>query len=286
VNTKYTVGVFLIFVALVAAVAYLQRSGTESVDVGKGPPTPTAMPLVELEAAQVQEFTAQSPDGSVTLTRVAGGWEVNGQSAKESVDSTVTSLAKPAVVRELPEDRNPEDYGFATLSLTITLKTQDGTETVLEVGDDTPVGSDVYIRTKGASRIVTISNFDVNEVKGWITDPPLAPTPTPSAEATSGTPEPGVGEGTPAEGTALDSTPAEGAATAAEGTPVATATGEAGAMEGTPAEGPTAADEGTPLATPSAESTAMDGTAASSTEPSTASTVGTPPEATALPTTP
>ncbi len=184
-NLRYTLILVLLAVAL-GIFAYTQRD-TEPVDVGTGTATPTAGPLFDLKPEDVQEVAVVSATGSYTLTRVAGGWEVDGQPANDMVDGVVKTLAAPTIVRELPADRDPEDYGFATPSLTVTLKTAGGDSKVLQVGDDTPVDFNVYLREKDAARIVIVGRADITSLKDWVTTRPLAPTPTPTGPA-AGTP--------------------------------------------------------------------------------------------------
>ena len=262
-NTRNTLILLIVFGALLAVAVYLSRNETESVDLSEGTATATPAPLIELEAASVQEVTGETADGSVTMSRVAGGWEVNGESAAEHVDGTLSRLANPTVVRDMPPGADPEVYGFATPSMTITLTTQDGAETILEVGDETLVDSNVYLRKSGEGRIVVVSNFEVNELKGWIDTPPLAPTPTPegagddtgdadsgeadedptdgaegsetpSADEGTTTPEPGDDEATqdPDETPEADETPTE--ATDDPETPSATAESDADSPTPTP----------------------------------------------------
>ena len=229
-NLRYT----LILVLLAAALgifAYTQRD-TEPVDIGTGTATPTPSPLFELKPEDVQEVAVVSATGSYTLTRVAGGWEVDGQPANDTVDGVVKSLAQPTIARELPADRDPDDYGFATPSLTVTLKTAGGESKVLQVGDDTPVDFNVYLREKDGTRIVIVGRSDITSLKDWVSTPPLAPTPTPTG---SGTGTPGAdGLTLPLEGTPgaddlmlpLEGTPGADIVLPADGTPAA---GEGGA---------------------------------------------------------
>lgn len=188
-NLRFTLIVFLVFVAA-AVFLYTQRD-REPTRVGPGAPTETPESILSLDAGDVQEVAVVGASGAYTLTRVAGGWEVDDQPAGTEVDSVVTSLANPTVLRVLPEDRDPNDYGFATPSLTVTLRTAAGDAHILHVGDDAPADPQVYVRLGGAGRIVLIGDYDVNRLKDWLTEPPLAPTETPDVtETPEGTAEP------------------------------------------------------------------------------------------------
>jgi hypothetical protein len=177
VNLRFTLILFLAFVAL-AVFAFTLRD-TESRRVGPGAPTATPEAILELNPADVQEVVVEAPAGSYTLRRVAGGWEVDGEAAGTEVDGVVSSLANPPVLRVLPETRKSEDYGFDTPTLTVTLKTAAGDEHVLVVGDDAPADPQVFVRLADGGPIVLISKYDVQRLKDWLDTPPLAPTATP-----------------------------------------------------------------------------------------------------------
>ncbi len=210
-DRRFTAALVLVFVALVAFAWWFAQDAGEPVDVGAGTATPTPEPLLELEASNVQDVGVVGASGSYTLTRVAGGWEVDGEEASEAVDSVVDELASPSVVGEIPSDRNPEDYGFATPALTVTLLTAAGDETVFEVGDQVLMGSEYYVRLAGEDRIVWISGYNIDQLKDWLDEPPLAPTATPEVTET-----PEGEEATDAEGEATDDTEAELGAAAGE----------------------------------------------------------------------
>lgn len=231
-NWRFTAIVLLLFLAL-AIFAYTQRSAP-SMQVGEGAPTATPQALLELKAEDVQEVEVDGADGQYKLVRVAGGWQVDGQAASEEVAGVVERLANPTVVRDLPGDRKPEDYGFATPTLTVTLKTAAGESHVLQVGDDTPVDYNVYVRLLGQPRIVIVSKSDITLLKEWLTARPFAPTAT-----ATGTPE-----GTPA----ATSETAEGAAgeTPEGGSPTAGEGGESTESVGTPMVATVAPTEGLP----------------------------------------
>jgi hypothetical protein len=216
-NSKYTVGLLVIFIALALA-AYFAGKDREPTNMTEGTATPTPAPMLALEAADVQEFLASGPDGEVTLARVSGGWEVDGEPADDLVDGTIERLSPPDVIRVLT-DRNPDDYGFATPTLTITLKTQSGTEHVLLFGDDTPVDGNVYVRVGEEGPIYIVLGTDVATVRGWLTSPPLAPT----ATATQGTQTAGPAAGTVTPAAADGSETPDEEATSAEPTGTGTA---------------------------------------------------------------
>lgn len=183
-DRRFTAAIVLVFVALLAVALWFDRSDGEPVEIGAGTATPTPQPLLELEAAGIQNVGVVGATGSYTLTRVAGGWQVDGEDASDAVDGVVEELAAPNVVGEIPSDRNPDDYGFATPALTVTLLTAAGDDHVIEVGDQVLMGSEYYVRLSGEDRIVWVSGYNIDQLKDWLEEPPLAPTATPEVTQT------------------------------------------------------------------------------------------------------
>ncbi len=251
-NRKFTLLIVVVAVALVA-LAISQRDAAP-VDLAKGTATATPGPIFAFGESELQEVTVAGPGGqSYTLARVAGGWEVDGTQASDTVSGTVRNVATLSAAQRLT-DRKPEDYGFASPTLTVTLKTAAGAETTFQVGDETPVetGSRYLRLVPDDGVILVVSSFDLQQLIDWLDSPPLAPTATPEAMAT--------GEAA-TEGTAEDlgSAAAETAEATAEGLPgvdetpdaAATAAGAEGPIE-TPAAAATAAGGEGPLETPEA----------------------------------
>ncbi|MCB0216665.1 MAG: DUF4340 domain-containing protein, partial [Chloroflexi bacterium] len=88
-------------------------------------------------------------------------------------------LAKPSVLRYLSEDLKPEQFGFDSPTMTVTLKTAAGESKTIVVGDKNPVEPQYYIRLGDDPRIAIVSSGDWESLQSWISAPPYAPTPTP-----------------------------------------------------------------------------------------------------------
>jgi hypothetical protein len=176
--------IWLVLFAALGLFAWSLRD-SEPRQVGPNAPTPTPNPVFEFDASAVTAVRVEGGGESYELTRDdADDWLVDGQAGSDSINSTVEGAANPSVLRVLPEDRDPEDYGFASPWLTVTFTVSD-TQRQLFVGDEVPTSAgDRYVRegTDGAMR--TVSAFDLQRLHEWLTDPPLAPTPTPVATET------------------------------------------------------------------------------------------------------
>lgn len=222
-NARLTLGVFLAFAAL-AVFAWTLRDD-EPRQVGPNAPTATPGPIWEVADDGVDAVSVVGATGAYTLTRAGDGWLVDGQPASTEVGAAVQGAAKPSVLRVLGEERDPDQYGFASPTLTLTFTISDTQRTLL-VGDQPPTSSDYYVRTADGGPMRIVSGFDIDRLKDWLLAPPLAPTATPEATATpgEGTVEPtaegaleGEGEGATPEAASMgDDEPTLAAATAVE----------------------------------------------------------------------
>lgn len=210
-NARLTLGVFLAFAALAVFAWTLRDEAPRQV----GPNAPTATPGAIWEVADdgVTAVAVVGATGAYTLTRAGDGWLVDGQPAADEVEGAVQGAAKPSVLRVLGEERDPDQYGFASPTLTLTFTISD-TERVLLVGDQPPTSSDYYVRTADGGPMRIVSGYDIDRLKDWLLTPPLAPTATPEATAT------------PGEGTVEPTIEGEDAMEGDAGTPEAAATAE------------------------------------------------------------
>lgn len=195
-NIRTTLILFLAFVALaVFAWTLRDREGTQ---YGNTAPEPTPGPMWDFTADDVTEVVVSRGADEYTLTRDGERWTVDGEATSDEVDGLVGRIAEPSILRVLPEDRDPDVYGFDTPAVTITLRTTD-TTTILHRGDQVPTTSNYYMRLADGGPIRIWSGFDIDRLEEWIDAPPLAPTPTPEASEGEGE-DAGEGEGEGEEG--------------------------------------------------------------------------------------
>lgn len=180
-NPRVTIVLLLVFAGL-AFFAWSLRD-QEPRQYGEDAPDATAVPLWDATGEDLTEVLVEGPEGSLTLTRVGDGWEVDEKRAASDVDAVLGGVAELETRRELPAERDPADYGLATPAMTVTLKTADA-QLVLLVGDQAPASSDFYVRRTDGQDIRLVAGFDLERLQGWLTDPPYEPTATPEPTAT------------------------------------------------------------------------------------------------------
>lgn len=218
-NWRSTLVLVAVFLGLLVF-AYSQRNVTP-IDIGKGPPTGTPEPLANLTLDVVEEVSVVGPSGSYTLTKVFGGWEVDGQKAKPEVKDTLEQFVKLQTQGTVPGEVKPEDYGFATPAMTVTIRTEEGAAKVLQVGDEVPGEAAYYVRLEGGKTIYLLSNYELNQLKDWLTEKPYQPTWTPTATPTTveATPTPEASAIATASPTASQASPSPAVSRAPSSTP-------------------------------------------------------------------
>ncbi len=101
------------------------------------------------------------------------------------VEMTLASLLAPPVRQRLAEPEDPAAFGLDLPGRSVTIFLADGTTATLEIGDLDPTGTVYYVRVQGASGILLLTRFGLDDVIGLLSDPPFPPaTPTPEPEAT------------------------------------------------------------------------------------------------------
>lgn len=137
------------------------------------------------EAAKIY-LTSDSPparigysDGNLTVMFAKAGtgeeadWTYEADPDFPVEDSQVDGLASAAqgltAVRDLGEAESLEEYGLADPAYTVTAADESGTETVLEIGDQTE-GGEYYAKKSGENRVYTIGSGLISKLTGSLYD--------------------------------------------------------------------------------------------------------------------
>lgn len=75
-----------------------------------------------------------------------------------AIDNLAKKISELTAVRELTDVTRPEDYGLADPAFTVTVKDEDGNETVYAMGDQTPFEDGYYLSVSGSESIYVISS--------------------------------------------------------------------------------------------------------------------------------
>jgi hypothetical protein len=165
-------GLLVAVVVLAAIGGGVYWTNKHKADEAKKPSTTTDTPKVlSIPEDQFKEIKIAKKDGDTTIVSKTGDkWSLTMPKAlpadQDAVSSMVTSLASlnaDRVVEEKPSDLSP--FGLGTPKEQIVITRKDGKTQTLDVGDDSPVGSGVFAKVEGDSRVFVIptytkSNFD------------------------------------------------------------------------------------------------------------------------------
>lgn len=149
----------VIFVAILVfgyGLVAIVRSGLESDGDGEAGDTELGRVLSELEVESVEEVLLVDEGDTVRLAREDRGWTVDGYRADSArVARFWRSLAKQDVGN--PVARNPANHSRLGVAeeqaSSLVLRTADGEEHVILLGDSGPTYPSVYVRTAGADEV-------------------------------------------------------------------------------------------------------------------------------------
>jgi hypothetical protein len=140
-------------------------------------PANTTPVILKINAADVIQITLkQKQSGPVTLHKSeTGQWQITEpapyQADQETVAgilSTLSALSPDRVVEEKASDRKQYGLDLPTVEADITGKGRVMQQLIL--GDDTPLGGDVYAALAGDNRVFTISSFNKTSLNKSLDD--------------------------------------------------------------------------------------------------------------------
>jgi hypothetical protein len=129
--------------------------------------------------------------------RPDGLWYLEPQNAQADywrISGTLVRLANLRASRRVTD--NPRDlatYGLDAPRGSLTLRTPDGRDHTLLIGEKGPTDAGSYAKQPGSNTIWLVGSFNVDDIEGFVTRPAFEPTRVPSI-----TPSPAPVGGTPA----------------------------------------------------------------------------------------
>jgi hypothetical protein len=120
-------------------------------------------------------------------------WQLTAPTQEPADDFRVTTmvsrLARLRASRVLTDVTDLANYGLTTPVLTATLAISGGAKVSLVAGDQTPDKSGYYALHVGTPNVYILFSNVVDDLKGFVSEPPVQPTPTPTGAAS---PTPGL----------------------------------------------------------------------------------------------
>lgn len=152
-------GLFVILIALGAYLYFVESKRTP----GSGDDDKKEK-VFAVEADKIDEVTIKSASGDRTTVKKTGNdWQIVApiNAAPDSAEvSGVTSNLSTLEIQRVVEENAPDlkEYGLAEPRIEVSFKA-DGKQHALQIGDKTPVGTDLYARLPDQKRVFLISSY-------------------------------------------------------------------------------------------------------------------------------
>jgi hypothetical protein len=188
-STWVTLGIFAI--VLVAAIIIRQTGQKAAADAT---PTPGSAYLFSAQDSAIIGLRITDTDeNSVAVQRAEdGSWSLvqpeGEQADQDRIDSLVSQAESLRVVSTLDTQPELTAIGLEPPQYRLSITLADGQQQVAEIGSTTPTDSGYYARLGGGD-LQVVSKSGLDSLVGMLTDPPIAPTPTPETSS-SETPQP------------------------------------------------------------------------------------------------
>lgn len=182
-NSRLTIGLFVVFVALGVAAFVSNRTGASA---SLGTPTPN-MSVFSFKPTDVQTLKIEYNGKSVTVQQDSSGqWQLIVPKAQYSdsahIAGVIATLANMQKGRDVPMGSNSlSTFGLDKPYLTATATLKDGTKHVLIAGNKNPGGDSYYAQVQGQPGLFLVALIDVDSMAQLVAQPPIA---TPTAVTT------------------------------------------------------------------------------------------------------
>ncbi|MEJ2353029.1 MAG: DUF4340 domain-containing protein [Anaerolineales bacterium] len=184
-----TPGSAYLFSAQDSAIIGLRITDTDENSVAVQRAEDGSWSLIQPEGEQADQdridslVVQRAEDGSWSLIQPEGE-----QADQDRIDSLVSQAESLRVVSTLDTQPELTAIGLEPPQYRLSITLADGQQQVAEIGSTTPTNSGYYARLGGGD-LQVVSKSGLDSLVGMLTDPPIAPTPTPQTRS-SETPQP------------------------------------------------------------------------------------------------
>jgi hypothetical protein len=182
--------VLLMFLVVLAGLVWVQRSNQDQEP--EIAPTTANQSLFDLQEQALTRIAVQSSDGkNLELVRPAQGeWSLtqpqNAPADSAAVQSALSQFLSSTIVSSPGSLPGLEALNLENALYKILLVSQDGSQIVLNIGNETPTGSGYYVLASNQSQVVVVNKFGLDALLNLLENPPLLPTPAAEIELTEG----------------------------------------------------------------------------------------------------
>jgi hypothetical protein len=176
------------FVLVVAAALVFQRAQERS--AAEATPTPGLTYLFDVQDETLIGLRiSDAQENSVAVQRDEGGeWtllEPSGEPADQSrVESAVSQAGTLRILSTLDQTLDLNVIGLDAPSYQISVTLASGRRITALIGSQTPTGSGYYAKVEDGGPQQVVNKSSVDSLLELLTNPPIAPTPSPSPETT------------------------------------------------------------------------------------------------------
>lgn len=194
-NRNLTIGLVIVFVALLLYVLLVQRPAQEA--QANATPTPATVATTSgalwegLTADQILSVTVTGTEGEVAFGRASTSepWAITAPEAQPADQllaaqnaATVVNLRYSNIITTTTDLAL---FGVISPTYQIQVTLTDGTSRKLLVGDKTPLNTGYYALRDSETNALVLASTSVEAIVGWLDNPPiLAPTPDPNLTLT------------------------------------------------------------------------------------------------------
>jgi len=190
---RRTTWILLATFVVLAAGLYLWQQGVETSDA-TATPTPQVFVLPGINSTDIQSLVYERAGGErlVLEKTTDAGWlltdDANQNVNEANMENVLRQLSDLTALSSLAEPPAAEVIGLSPPAYTIHIRDRQGSEAVLQIGDETPTASGYYVQVE--RQVYVVAKFAVDTLLKPLTDPqylapPTAtPNPTFAPEAT------------------------------------------------------------------------------------------------------
>lgn len=176
----------LVLAVLVAFTLYFQKyQGKKQENSATATPTVVKADLLSVDISTVSEITiSDSAQSQISFYRnpATSQWVITDVPVEQAdsfqIESVLAQLFSIQVLETLTQSPPLDSISLAIPAYSITIKKSDGTQSVVDVGSATAIGSGYYVRVDG-NQIVIVDKTVMDTVLGMLATPPLVATSTP-----------------------------------------------------------------------------------------------------------
>lgn len=159
----YRNAIILVIIVALLGGAYFLISRKKAAEGDTDVTSPDTIKLTDYTSDQIEKLTLQNPEGTFVFTKKDKEWVLSTPTdikADSSVLSSIVINASSVLADKLVEE-NAQDMSIYGLDkpILVTIRTTEGAEKTLEIGNITPTKSGYYVRVSGENKVYVVGSY-------------------------------------------------------------------------------------------------------------------------------